>query len=597
MTEQSLKVYEFGPFRLDTTVRRLLRNDRPLSLTSKIFDMLLLLVRKHGQLVTKEELMEELWPDRFVVQNNLTVHMTTLRKILGERHRDHKYIETVPGRGYRFVARVRAVEDENTNEISEPTIDRAAHRAVSQNDELIKSIAVLPFVNTSNNPNLDYLSDGLTASIINILSQIPQLRVMARSTVFRYKGRDIDAQEIGLEVGVGAVLVGSVLQLSNKLIISVELVRTRDGVQLWGEQYNRPPSDIFAVQEEIARELTGKLRLKLTGTERRQLAKQQTDNIDAFHLYLKGSYFWSKRTPEDIRKGMKYFTSAIKLDENYALAYAGLADCYSGLAIWNERPPRKSFPKAKQAVTKALAIDETLAEAHNALAVIMEFYDWNFEEAEREHLRALDLNPNSVLIHRRYASFLSRMERHEEAIDQMRQAQALDPLSSNINMDLGGIYYYARQYDLTIEQCRETLEIDPSFGGPHILISLALLKNGKYREAIAEARRAQGLLGDNPDEIAHVGYAYAVAGRRSAALEILNQLLELSTQKYIPPYLMAYIYAGLKLNDPAFEWLEKAYEERSYVLVALKALPIFDDLRADERFTDLLRRVGLITSS
>jgi TolB-like protein/tetratricopeptide (TPR) repeat protein len=593
MTEQSLKVYEFGPFRLDAAVRRLSRNGRPLSLTSKVFDLLLLLVRKHGQLITKGELMGELWPDRFVVENNLTVHMTVLRKILGERHRDHKYIETVPGWGYRFVARVRAVEDENGNEIRESTVDRGAHQAVDQKDE--KSIAVLPFVNISNNPNLDYLSDGLTASIINILSQIPQLRVMARSTVFRYKGGDLDAQEIGLELGVGATLVGSVLQLSDKLIISVELVRTGDGVQLWGEQYNRPLSDIFAVQEEIARELTGKLRLKLTGTERRQLAKQQTDNIDAFHLYLKGFYFWSKRTPEDIRKGMKYFTRAIKLDKNYALAYAGLADCYSGLAIWNERPPKTAFPKAKRAVMKALEIDETLAEAHNALAVIMEFYDWNFEEAEREHVRSLDLNPNSVLIHRRYAGFLSRMERHEEAIGQMRRALALDPLSSNINMDLGGTYYYARQYNQAIEQCRETLDIDPSFGGPHILISLALLKKGKYREAITEARKAQGLLGDNPDEIAHVGYAYAIAGRRSAALEILNQLLELSSHKYIPPYLMAYIYAGLKLNDQAFEWLEKAYEERSYVLVALKALPIFDDLRSDQRFIDLLRRVGLIT--
>lgn len=597
MTEQSLTVYEFGPFRLDATVRRLLRNGRPLSLTSKIFDMLLLLVSKQGQLVTKEELMGELWPDRFVVQNNLTVHMSALRKILGERHRDHKYIETVPGRGYRFVSRVRAVEDENRNGIRESVVDSAQHPAINQRDELIKSIAVLPFVNTSNNPNLDYLSDGLTASIINILSQIPQLRVMARSTVFRYKGRGLDAQEIGLEIGVGATVVGNVLQLSDRLIISVELVRTGDGVQLWGEQYNRPPSDIFAVQEEIARELTGKLRLKLTGTERRQLAKQQTDNIDAFHLYLKGSYFWSKRTPEDIRKGMKYFTSAIKLDKNYALAYAGLADCYSGLAIWNERSPRKSFPKAKQSVMKALEIDATLAEAHNSLAVILEFYDWNFEEAEREHLRAIDLNPNSVLIRRRYAGFLSRMERHQEAIDQMRQAQALDPLSSNINMDLGGIYYYARQYSLAIEQCRETLEIDPSFGGPHILISLALLKMGKYKEAIAEARKAQGLLGDNPDGVTHVGYAYAVAGRRSAALEILNQLMELSSQKYIPPYLMAYIYAGLKLNDQTFEWLEKSYEERSYVLVGLKALPIFDDLRSDQRFSDLLQRVGLTTKT
>ncbi|MBD0371361.1 MAG: winged helix-turn-helix domain-containing protein [Pyrinomonadaceae bacterium] len=595
MTEQSLKVYEFGPFRLDTTVRRLSRDGRPISLTSKIFDMLLLLVKKRGQLVTKEELMEELWPDRFVEQNNLTVHMTMLRKILGERHRDHKYIETVQGRGYRFVARVREVEDENVDESSEAVVDTASRTAVEQKDTLITSIAVLPFVNTSQDSKLDYLSDGLTASIINILSQIPQLRVMARSTVFRYKGRDLDGQAVGLELGVGAVLEGRVLQLSDRLIISVELVRALDGVQLWGEQYNRPPSDIFAVQEEIARELTGKLRLKITGAERKQMVRQLTDNIDAFHLYLKGSYFWSKRTPEDIRKGMKYFNRAIKLDKNYALAYAGLADCYSGLAIWNERPPRKSFPKAKQAVTKALEIDETLAEAHNALAVIREFYDWDFEEAENEYLRSLDLNPNSVLIHRRYAGYLSRMARHEEAIEQIKQAKELDPLSSNINMDLGGIYYYARQYNQAIEQCRETLEIDPNFGGPYILISLALLKKGKYEEAIAEAQKAQGLLGDNPDGIAHVGYAYAVAGRREAALEILNELLELSSQKYIPPYLMAYIYAGLKLHDLAFEWLEKAYEERSYVLVGLKALPLFDDLREDPRFSNLLQRVGLVT--
>lgn len=593
MTEKVSKLYEFGPFRLDTTVRRLSHKGRAVPLTSKIFDMLLLLVKKHGQLVTKEELMEELWPDRFVVQNNLTVHMSVLRKILGDRRREHTFIETVPGRGYRFVARVREIDDESSDEASSATIDDTTGKAVGQKNELIKSIAVLPFVNTSNDPNLDYLSDGLTESIINILSQIPALRVMARSTVFRYKGRDLDVQEVGREIGVGAVLAGRVLQLSNRLIISVELVRIRDGIQLWGEQYNRHPSDIFAVQEEIARELSGKLRLKLTGAERRQLVKQHTDNIEAFHLYLKGCYFWSKRTPEDIRKGMKYFTNTIKLDRNYALAYAGLADCYSGLAIWNERPPKESFPEAKKAVMKALEIDDTLAEAHNALAVIREFYDWDFEEAEKEHLRALDLDPNSVLIHRRYAGFLSRMERHEEAVDQMRLAKGLDPLSSNINMDLGGIFYYARHYDRAIEQCRETLEIDPSFGGPYILISLALLKKGKYEEAIAEAQKARGLLGDNPDGIAHIGYAYAVAGKRRAATKILNQLLELSNQRYVPPYLMAYIYAGLKLKDKAFEWLEKAYEERSYVLVGLKALPIFDDLREDQRFGNLLRRVGL----
>lgn len=592
MTEK-MKVYEFGPFRLDAIVRRLLRNGRPVPLTSKIFDLLLLLVKNRGLLVTKEELMQDIWPDRFVVENNLTVHMSALRKLLGERRGEHEYIETVPGRGYRFTARVIEIDDERGERREGANGVAGPGENGVQRDAASKSIAVLPLVNVRADGKLEYLSDGLTVSIINMLSQILHLRVKAQSTVFRYKGTDMDVQQIGRELGVGAILSGRVLQLNDRLTISVELARVSDGVQLWGEQYNRPPSDILAVQEEIAREVSNKLRLKLTGEERKQLVKQQTEHVDAYYLYLKGHYFWSKRTPEDIKRGMRYLREAIKLDGSYALAYAGVADCYSGLAIWNERPPRKSFPAAKKAVMKALGLDDTLAEAHDALAIIREFYDWDFAGAEKEHLRALDLNPHSLMIRRRFAGYLSRMGRHDEAIAQMNLARELDPLSSNINMDLGGIFYYARQYDRAIEQCRETLEINPDFGGPHILISLALLKKGMNREAITEAQKALGLLGDNPDEVAHIGYAYAKSGRQKKALEVLAQLRRLSDRRYVPPYLMAYIYAGLKDKEQAFEWLEKAYQERSYVLVALKTLPIFDDLREDPRFDDLLRRVGL----
>jgi len=460
--------------------------------------------------------------------------------------------------------------------------------------EAIDSVAVLPFVNVGADPQTDYLSDGITESVINNLSQLRSLRVMARSTVFRYKGKEADPQKVGQDLHVGAVLTGRLQERGDTLVIQAELVDVSNGRQLWGQQYNRKLADILSVQEDISREISEKLRLRLTGEEKTRMAKRATENNEAYELYLKGRYYWNKRNEEGFRKAIEYFNHAIEKDPNYALAHAGLADCYIVLGEFGLLPGREAYAKAREAATKALALDDALAEAHNALAILKGDYDWDWPGAEREFRRAIELNPGYATAHQWYGEMLSELGRHEEALAEIKRAQQLDPLSLIINAASAKILLYAGRDDLAIEQLRKTLEIDPNFAHAHHFLGYAYLRKGAFTEAIAEFHRAISLSPNLTQYKAGLGHAYARAGKSAEARKLLSELKEESKRRYVSWSDFAAIYAGLGEKDQAFACLEKAYEQRDTKLVTRGNLnPLLDPLRSDPRFQDLLRRIGL----
>jgi TolB-like protein/Tfp pilus assembly protein PilF len=546
-------------------------------------------VERSGHIVEKDELLKEVWPDQFVEEGNLTQHVFALRKALGEMH----YIETVPRRGYRFVAEVRAGSAE--------VLERHARaRVIIQGEgaqsKTINSLAVLPLTNTSADPNLEYLSDGITESIINSLSQLPSLKVVGRSTAFRYKGREVAEQEVGRELKVGAVLTGRILQFGERLVIRVELVDAADGWQLWGAQFDREPSDLLALQGEIAREIAENLQLRLTGAERKQIAKRYTESPEAYRLYLKGRFHLNKRTEEGLKKGLEYFESAIETDPCYAAAYAGMADCYAllGAAGYN-LPPRDAMPKAKAAAVKALEIDDALAEAHTSLAFVKFRLDWDWAGAEREFLRALELNPNYAAAHHWYAVYLSAMGQHAEAIMEIDRALDLDPLSLIISSAKGRLLQFAGRYDEAVGQCRKALEMDPNYGEARLNLGLAYEQMGLHDKAITELQRAIDLSRNRALIMAVLGHAYAKAGKLDEARATLERVRELSEKGHASPLDVAIVYAGMGEKDEALTWLQKGCAERSGPWVFLKVEPLYESLRSDPRFRELLGRLSLDT--
>ncbi|HEX8491360.1 MAG TPA: tetratricopeptide repeat protein [Pyrinomonadaceae bacterium] len=465
-------------------------------------------------------------------------------------------------------------------------------RRRASKSRVINSLAVLPLVNESADPHAEYLSDGITESIINSLSQLPKLRVVPRSTVFRYKGKEVDPQVIGQELGVRAVLTGRVFQLDDLLIVKTELVDVASDSQLWGEQYRHRMTDIFALQEEISQEISEKLRLKLSGEEKRRLVKRYTENTEAYRLYLKGRYYTNKRTGEWIKKGIEHFQEAADLDPNYALAYAGLADAYAFLASsTGGLPPRETYPKAKAAAMRALEISEGLAEAHTSLGFCHLMYDWDFEKAEREFKRAIKLNPAYANAHDGYGFYLKATGQFEKAISESQHAQRLDPLSLFANVSLGWAYYFAHEYERAVEQGRKALEMDPRFDFAHWVIGVARAQQGKIEEAISAFNQAVILTGGGLTHLAHLGYAYGAANLRQEAGQVLADLSELAQQKYVPAYYFALVYLGLDDHEQVYNWLERAIEERSGFLAFIKAEPLFDGLRAEPRFISLLEQI------
>jgi len=459
--------------------------------------------------------------------------------------------------------------------------------------KIIDSLAVLPFENASRDPEHEYLSDGIAGSLINILATIPKLRVMAQSTVFRYKGRGIDPQAVGRELKVRAVLTGRIMQSGGSLRIGTELVDVATGSQLWGAQYDRKPGDIFAIQDEISNEISGKLRLKLTRAEKKRLNKRQTDDVEAYRLYLKGRHHWNRWTEDGFYKALEYFQQAVEKDPGYALAYTGLADSYVLLG-WNSYlPPKDAFPKGKIAAMGALRLDPDLGETHTPLAAVLWLHDWQWQEAQTEFKRSLALNPAYPTANHWYAEYLMTMGHHEEAIARMKSSQQLDPLSLIISVAIGWAFYMARRYDDAIEQLRRTVELDPNYPVTYWILGLLLRKLGRYKLAIAEGEKGVKLSGGSSLMRAALAQTFGTAGRRKKAIQILDDLTKLAKQKYVAPYFFAGIHIGLGDDDRAIEYLEKSYEEHSHWLIYLHIDPSMDGLRSNPRFQDLLRHVGL----
>jgi len=458
----------------------------------------------------------------------------------------------------------------------------------------IDSVAVLPFANGSSDPNTDYLSDGITEGVIDKLSGLPNIKVISRTSAFRYKKQEIEPQKIARELGVEALVTGRVFQHGDELSVSAELVNAREDKQLWGEQYNRKITDAFRVEEEIANHISDKLG-RLTSQQKERVTKRYTESGEAYQAFLKGRYHWGKDTEDDLKQAIKYFEQAILLDSNYAPAYAGMADAYAELSNLDFLPPNESFPKARAAALKALDIDPSLPEAHTALGEVSWWYDWDWSAAEKEFRRAIELNPTSAVTHFHYANMLSTMGRFDEAIAECKRAQELDPLSLIVNMHFGYIYTLARRFDEAVPWYRKGLELDPNSNIGHAELAWNYAFKGQTSEAIAEYQKIPKLPSPRTDQLLSggLGYVYAVSGKRDEALKVVSQFEKLAGEKYVDGYQIASVYAGLRANDKAFHWLGIAVEARSGSLVYLKTDPFLDNLHSDPRFSGLLRRVGL----
>jgi TolB-like protein/Flp pilus assembly protein TadD len=457
----------------------------------------------------------------------------------------------------------------------------------------IDSIAVLPLENRSNDADADYISDGITESIGNSLARLPSLKVIPHSVAFHYKGKTMDVQKVGDALGVQAVVTGRVAQRGDDLTIGVELDDVRNGKQLWGEQYNRKLADLLAVQSDISREVSQRLRSQLSAEDQQKLKKGSTENPEAYRLYLKGKYYTNTLTEDGFRKGLDYFNQAIIVDPSYGLAYNGLAYNYINQDDWF-MPPNEAGPKAKDAAKKALAIDETDADAHLSLAIVAHWYEWDWTAAEREFKRAIELSPNDSEAHGYYSWFLAPMGRKDEAVAEAKRSQKADPLSSIANLFVGSVLVFTRQWDSAIEQLRRAKELDATFWFDPCFLGRAYEQKGRLPEAIAEFKRAVELEKDNGETWSGLGHAYALSGNRTEAQTVLDQLKELSAHSYVAPYNFAVIYAGLGEKDRAFVLLNRAYAERSYYLaVYLTTDARLDSLRSDLRFVELRRRVGL----
>jgi TolB-like protein/DNA-binding winged helix-turn-helix (wHTH) protein/Flp pilus assembly protein TadD len=651
LNKPAREIYEFGPFRLDATERLLLRDGQIVPLPPRIFDTLLVLVIDGGRLLEKDDLMRRLWPDTFVEEATLARNISDLRKALRETEGGQKYIETVPKRGYRFVARIKKSGDSAVDrekrlgtlmivesedgaiQVSQPprsgfksdkrvnTARRSAAWLVAglalvagtaalffiwnaKSKETgtaapVGSIAVLPLKNLTNDPAQDYFSDGMTESLITALSKTEGLKVISRGSVFRFKGKDDDPRDIGKQLGVAAVLEGSVRKSSDSVRVAVRLVSVKDGQVLWvSDTLERALGDIFALQDEVARRVVVGLRLKLGQEDERRLSRRQTDNVEAYQAYLKGRFFWNKRNGEGLGKAIAYFQQAINMDPNYALAYAGLADSYILKRIYALLQPGEKLQqmesKAKSAAEKALEIDDTLAEAHTSLGLIKATIQNNEAEIEREYKQAIALNPNYATAHHWYALHLNDEGRFDEAISEIRRALEIDPLSLVINSDVGIVFSSARQYDQAIEYFKKAMEMDPNFPDAHAMLGWTYVRKGMYPESIAEFEKARALFGSPISLLDGLIYAYGQSGNRIEALRVLDRLKRLTKEQHaqMPWENWLYIHIGLGERDKAFELLEKAYRDHLSVKRLLYS-PYLDPLRSDPRFDDLARRVGM----
>ncbi|HEU4435603.1 MAG TPA: winged helix-turn-helix domain-containing protein [Pyrinomonadaceae bacterium] len=624
--------YEFGRFRLKTAERILLREGELVPLTPKVFDILITLVENRGQVVAKDDLMKRVWPSTYVEEGNLTQNISLLRKALGESPGGVQFIETVPRRGYRFVADINEAWDGVSSGVSAATAPPADAETVSHKDnststplvsipatanraawrnpafaalagavviaivglvyftsgktdaDPIGSIAVLPFVDESSDPDAQYINDKIAESLINSLSKLPQLRVVPRSVVAGYKGKEIDPRKVGQELNVRAVVTGRMRRHGDIISIQADLIDLENVAQLWGQHYDHKLSDVLLVQDDISRDIFENLRLKLNVEEKKQL--------EAYGLYLKGRNAWNKRTGDALLQAIDFFNKALEIDPNNSAAHAGLADCYNMLVVYGRLEPKEGFPKAKDAALKALDIDEGSAEAHTSLAFINFRWDWDRAATEREFQTAIKLKPAYAPAHQWYSSYLVAVERFDEAIAEAKRTEEIEPLSFVSSSHLGWIYYLSGKNDEAIEQCKKILELDPSSFPARRYLGLAYEAKGMYAEAITEFQTGVKISG-SPLMLALLGHAYAASGKKTEAQQVLTDLQQLQDQRYVSPYTVAAIYAGLGDKEQAFKWLDTAVESRDIWLMNLKVDPVFAKLRSERKFTDTLARIRL----
>ena len=637
MSLGSKRLYEFGPYRLDKQKGQLWRDGQTVSLTTKSLEILACLVENAGSVVSKDQLMETLWPDSYVEEGNLTQNVFLLRKALGETARDHNYVVTVPGRGYRFAAEVREIANGNGTSHAvaplepapPPEIDVAipeqplrtsrrnwlwivagflvvasaafagyrswqSHRRPSHQRVVL---AVLPFVNLTGDASQEYLSDGLTEEMIAQLGRLdPQrLGVIARTSVMGYKNGQLRLDQIGKELGADYVLEGSVRRDSQQVRITAQLIQLKDQTHVWARQYDRELNNLLVLQGAIAQEIAAEIQRTLGDRSAMHWAHQASASprtYEAYDLYLKGRYFWNKRTQQGFEQAIGCFQQAVAKDPDFASAYAGLADSYVLMSAYSLAPISDTMTKARTAAQRALQLDDSLAEAHTSLALIAQNYDWDWATAGREYQRAIQLDPNYPTAHHWYAEHLALEGHFEEAMPEIERARRLDPLSLIIATDQAAILYFSRQYDRAIERFRTVLDMEPNFPRAHMLI-YAYVEKGRFADALADAE-VWGRYEDTPWVLALRAYIYGRSGEMAKARQAVAKLQQTyGRQRQLDPTPMAVAELGLGNRDRALAWLHEAYLKHSSALTALKVDPTYDPLRGDPRFQELLKAINL----
>ena len=571
-----------------------------------------------GEVVTREHLIGLLWPKGVVdFDTSLNTAIRKLRSALGDVAETPRYIETLPRRGYRFISPVSVVPApppqprfplrsrvrRNTIAIGLPAVllavfaywvwHQSAKRTAPSSDRVI--LAVLPFDNLSGDPDQEFFSDGLTEEMIAQLGNLnpDRLTVIARGSVAKYKHSTLSVNQIGRELHTDYVVEGSVRRAPDRVRITVHLIQVSDQTDRWAESYDRDVKDILALQDSVARTIANQINITLAPAEASRLATPRSVDPAAYEAYLKGRYYWNKRTAEGMQKAEVYFQQAIDKDPSYGVAYSGLADCNSGLSWHGFTSPSETLPQAHAAALKAIEIDPQSAEAHASLGLVLD-HEWDWSGAETEFKRALQLDPHYANAHHWYGDYLSIRGRHDEALLEARKASDLDPLNLMIGTWLALRYYLARDYESAIEQGRNTVDLDPNFAASHLLLGEAYVQKGLREKGLTELQGATSLSGDNPLYLAQVAVAYASMGRRTEALQIVDQLQTASASRYVSPYGLAQIYAVLKDKEQTFKWLQASYDGRAVWMSYLAVDPVFDGYRSDQRFQDLLRRIHLL---
>jgi TolB-like protein/DNA-binding winged helix-turn-helix (wHTH) protein/Tfp pilus assembly protein PilF len=639
------RTIRFGVFELDVHSGELRKQGRKIRLEGQPVHILICLLENPGELVTREELHRRLWPaDTYVnFEHGLNAAVKRLRRALDDSADNPRFVETLPRRGYRFLAPIQTANAaEDIPVVNEPppaepepasaylpevtdAVDLLTKTVLSDRvrwplawnrsalalllvvgiftvwmlrpknspSPVIRSLAVLPLENLSGNPSQDYFSDGMTDELITELGQISQLRVISRTSVMTYKGARRPLPEIARDLNVDAVVEGTVLRSGDRVRITAQLIQAPADKHLWAQSYEGDVRETLALQRQVARAIAEEIRIELTPHERDVLKSVKSVNAEAYEAYLKGRYFWNKRTGDGLRKAVDYFQQAIEKDPNYAPAYTGLADSFALLGDWEYGvlAPTEAYPQAKAAATKALELDSNLGEAHISLAFSLDGFDWDFAAGEREFRRGIELNPGYATGHQWYAGHLTLFGKDSEAIAEMKKAEDLDPLSLIIGADLAEDLLIAHQYEEAIQLSRKTMDMDPRFALAHYQLGQAFLQTHRYDEAIAELQKAVAFSGGSTTSTSSLAYAYAVSGRRNEALKILNDLKSQPSEKFSHAPEIALVYIGLDDKDQAMVWLEKGYAERFNPGVLMR--PAFDLLRSDPRFQDLLHRIGL----